>query len=236
MKIKLTHPPVSCICITGHRPQQLLKAIIGFDAQNYPNKELIISYPKSDEESKDLLTKVLQFSKLRIVTIEHDNDLSIGQAKNQAIQRSSAEYICIWDDEAIYHYDRILHQYNDMLVKHYQAGVLARVFIYDAIHLRSYHSVPYDWGNSLICRKDILFSHPYEDENRLEDRHLFNFLTKDNFLNQIYDSAYLYTIIIDNTHRLEQHNFNFLLRQSEILDEQSNQYLKQQFEHQYQLV
>jgi hypothetical protein len=236
MKVKLTHPSISCICITGYRPQQLLKAIVGFDAQNYPNKSLIVSYPRADQESKGLLSKILQFSSLNIITIERDNDSSVGMAKNEAIQESTAEYICIWNDGALYHYDRILHQYNDMLVKHFQAGVLSRVFIYDARQQRSYHSVPYNWGDTLICKKDILLSHPYEDANNLEDRYLFDFLTIHNSLDQVYDSAYLYTMVITGNESHARHNLSFLLRQSETMNEQSNQYLKQQFDYQYQLA
>lgn len=157
MKIKLIHPLISCICITQDRPSLLLKAIVSFDTQNYPNRELVISYPKQDIETKKLIDSILELSDMRILRIEREENESLGTARNNSIEKCNGDYICLWDDDDWYHGRRLAHQYNTMLVngQFRDASILTRVMLFDATTQKGYLSFPYLWGGSCYAKKNI---------------------------------------------------------------------------------
>jgi hypothetical protein len=82
MITKHLYPLISCICITDSRPELLLKAIRSFDGQNYPNRELIVSVPKEDTVSKNLIQNIIELSSMNISMTERTKETTIGEARN----------------------------------------------------------------------------------------------------------------------------------------------------------
>ena len=228
MKIKLSHPLISCICITQNRPSLLLKAIVSFDTQNYPNRELVISYPKQDLETKKLIDDVLEVSNLRIVRIEREGDESLGTARNHAIEHCNGAYICLWDDDDWYHARRLAHQYNTMQVngQFREASILTRVMLFDATTQQAYLSFPYLWGGSLLCRRDHLLKHPFSDSDVAEDASVIKYLESSKLLHYIADSAFLYLYVYHGTNALSHFHFSYYLKKSELLDQNSTDWIR----------
>lgn len=228
MKIKLIHPLISCICITQNRPALLLKAIVSFDTQSYPNRELIISYPKHDKETKQLINDILEVSDLRIIQIEREGNESLGTARNNAIATCNGDYICLWDDDDWYHAKRLAHQYNTMRINGQScvASMLTRVMLFDVTTQKAYLSFPYLWCGSLLCKKDHILKHPFVDSNIAEDAEIINYLESRKLLHYITDSAFLYLYVYHGKNALGYYHFSYYLRKSELLDLESRDWIR----------
>lgn len=238
MKIKLMHPLISCICITDNRPSMLIKAIVAFDKQNYPNKELVISYPNDDMATKELLINITSMSDLNILQLEHDSFNSLGSIRNKAVAHSSGEFICTWDDDDLYFYDRITHQYNNMQSqrKYFQASILTSITLYNATLKQAYVSSPYNWGGSLLCRKDLLFAYPYEDKNMAEDAFLIKSLDQKNFLHKINDAPFLYGFVYHGTNAINYFHYQYFTRKGVLANNDYIDYMRHEFEQEIHLT
>lgn len=236
MKTRLAHPLISCICITSNRPQMLLKNIVSFDTQNYPNRELVISYPKQEFETRNLINHIKAISELNILTVERETDESVGQARNKAIEICNGEYVCCWDDDDLYHYNRITHQFNSMQGNYYQAGILSKVLIYDTVEDKAYQSYAHNWGGTLICKKELIVRHPYGDSNSSEDVTTLNSLDSRGYLLSISDAPFLYVLIRHHQNATQRIYFQKFLNISNKLDANSTRQIRQQYETQINLV
>ncbi|WP_158799617.1 glycosyltransferase family A protein [Pedobacter sp. L105] len=230
MMSKISLPLISCICITDNRPEFLKKAISCFYAQNYVNKELIISYPENDRISKQLVQDLLQRLVIKIVPIERPSDYSIGKAKNHAILNCNGDYICTWDDDDWYHSDRLMVQYHTMRGQESfkQASYLTHIFLYDTINQIGNYSFPHYWSGSLLCNKDIILQIPYTDSNVGEDLPILQFLTSKNLIHQQADVPFLYIYVYHGKNVLDHFHFQYFLKKSIPLDTNNSLLIAQQ--------
>lgn len=231
MKIKLTHPLISCVCITCGRPESLLKSIICFDTQTYPNKELVISYPTKDQQTKSLIAQIAELADITIIAVERNDALTVGMAKNEAILKAKGKYICIWDDDDWYHEKRIAFQYNHLKSKarFNEASILTKIILFDGMKQKVYHSFKYNWGGSLLCRKDILLHHKFQDSNIAEDTQLLKYLQKNNYLHQHEEASFLYIFHFHGKNSLDYFHYAYYTRRSELLDKVSLQQVRDLF-------
>jgi glycosyltransferase involved in cell wall biosynthesis len=223
--MKLTHPLISCICITNNRPLLLQKAIACFVSQNYPNKELVISYPKNDYSSQLVIKEALQNEDGHIVQIERDTEESLGNARNYAIAKCNGDYVCLWDDDDWYHSSRLSYQYNSMqtIGQGYQASILSRIILYDSLTKKAYFSFSYTWDGTILCRKEILLQNQYANRNQGEDTHVITFLSGRKLLYQIDDVPFLYIYIYHGQNTWNYAHFEYFINKSELLDEEITQ-------------
>lgn len=221
--MKLTHPLISCICITNNRPLLLQKAIAYFVSQNYPNKELVISYPKKDYSSQLIIKESLQNEDLHILQIERDTEESLGNARNHAIAKCNGDYVCLWDDDDWYHSSRLSYQFNSMQIigQGYQASILSRIILYDSITKRAYFSFSYTWDGTILCRKEILLQNQYANRNQGEDTHVITFLSSRKMLFKIEDSPFLYIYVYHGQNTWNYAHFEYFINKSELLDEET---------------
>ncbi|MBB5646267.1 glycosyltransferase family 2 protein [Pedobacter cryoconitis] len=228
MKIKLSHPLISCICITQNRPSLLLKAIVSFDTQSYPNRELVISYPKWDKETKQLIESILEVADLRIVCIEREGNESLGAARNHAIANCNGDFICLWDDDDWYHTKRLAHQYNTMRVNGQlrEASILTKVMLFDVTTQKGYLSFPYLWCGSLLCKKNHILQHPFTNSDVAEDAQIVKYLESRKLLHYIPDSAFLYLYVYHGTNALSYFHFSYYLKKSDALDSESTDWIR----------
>lgn len=228
MIIRLTHPLISCICITAYRSQFLLKAIICFDTQKYPNRELVISYPKDDDVTKEMVKNIIELSDLNIVVVERNVNTPVGHARNEAIAKCNGEYICTWDDDDWYSERRVADQYNATLTvkQKREASILTNVVLYDKINDEGYISSFYNWGGSLLCKKDIILDYPYDYDNFAEDKQLLSYLVNSKYLHYMPNRADLYTFIYHGENTLHKHHFTYFFKNGEVLNQESKDWLK----------
>ncbi|RQO70366.1 hypothetical protein DBR43_20315 [Pedobacter sp. KBW06] len=216
-----TYPLISCICITNRRPVLLEKAISYFISQNYPNKEMVISYPKGDKLSRELI-KNYQNQEIQLISMEREEEESLGYARNQAIAKSKGDYVCTWDDDDWYHSSRLSFQFNSMQTKGsgYQASVLTRIILLDVINQQAYLSFPYTWDGTILCKKEVLMQNQYGYTNKAEDTHVIKFLSSKKMLFHIEDAPFLYVYIYHGKNTWDYKHFEYFTSKSEVLSEE----------------
>ena len=226
MLISHLYPLISCICITDNRPTFLLKAVIHFDAQNYPNRELVVSYPKTDLASKILISKIKQVSDLNIMVIEREECLSLGLARNEAVAKCNGEYICTWDDDDWHREVRLIYQYTSLLSikQKREACILPQVVLFDSTKDRAWFSGTFNWAGTLLCKKEIVLQHPYSDTNSDEGAELIQYLITSKYLH--YFANYnLYAFIYHGTNITDRQQFKLLTKDLVALDMGSKEWL-----------
>ena len=230
-----SHPLISCICITNNRPTLLRKAIMCFVTQNYPNKELVISYPKKDKKTRALISERLKSESINIMMIERDNDESLGNSRNNAIAKCAGTFICLWDDDDWYHMSRLSYQYNSMQIigEHYQASVLSRILLYDSTTGKAYLSFSYTWDGTILCRREMLMQNQYANSNKGEDTHVISFLANKKLLYKIEETPFLYIYVYHGENTWGYNHFEYFLKKSELLDDEATKKIKRLINDQY---
>jgi glycosyltransferase involved in cell wall biosynthesis len=220
------YPLISCICITNNRPELLQKAIECFESQNYPNKELVISYPQKDHLTKQVIS-TQEKSNIRILAIEREDEESLGNARNQAIIKCKGEYVCIWDDDDWYHSSRLSFQFNSMQERGqgFQASILTRILLYDTTTQQVYLSFPYSWEGTILCRKVILLQNQYKNSNIAEDSHVVSFLSSRSMLFKIEHVPYLYIYIYHGNNTWNYKHFESFLSKSELITGEDREHI-----------
>jgi len=209
----MNQPLVSCICITNNRQALLLKSMECFRQQDYPNLELIISYPENDQATKSLV----QESSIRnVIPLERGNELTLGEARNEAVRKCNGEYVCIWDDDDWHHPERISSQIQGLISKKSagEASVLTRIFLYDNLTGKGYLSFDYTWDGTLLCRKGILLQNQYAHRNSGEDTHIIPFLEARKLLVHVSDRPFLYTYVYHGHNTWAHDHFVFFTERS----------------------
>lgn len=237
MKIKQQYPLISCICISQNRSQLLLRAIVNFEQQSYPNRELVVSYPSNDLLSKKLLDRILEISHLKMVIVCRESSGSLGQLRNQAVTAAHGSYICIWDDDDWHHPERLRYQMNQLQnsTKKYQACILRKIILYDSNTEHAFLSAAYNWSGTLLCKKDLIIKHPYQHINRLEADSLLEHLESSKLLLAIKGSYYLYVYIYHGTNVIDGFHFQYFSANGSKLDAKATQNIIQNVEASYKL-
>lgn len=218
-----THTPlISCICITGHRPLLLQRAIACFDSQDYPLKELVISYPDDDFVSRDLLKQIEEISNIKMVKIERSELEKLGTARNNAIALANGEFICIWDDDDWFDHTRISSQFTVLKNGPFKASVLLNVLLYDALSDKTYYSDFREFGGTLLCEKEILLETSYPDLGKGEDNSIIQYLTYRNVLFRIIEMPHLYIYVYHGNNTLGERYFNLYFTLNRVMDEGLN--------------
>ncbi len=102
-------PLVSCIMPTYNRRQFIPFSLRQFQAQDYPNTELII-VDDGSESISDLVENIPNIRYLRLRT-----RLSIGAKRNLACQHARGTLIAHWDDDDWYAPDRLRYQVTPIM-------------------------------------------------------------------------------------------------------------------------
>lgn len=217
--MKKKSPLISCICITNNRPLLLQRAIACFERQDYANKELVISYPKSDVMTKNVINQISEMSDIKILRIERNDNENLGTARNSAIQQANGEYICIWDDDDWYNINRISHQYNAISKGPFKASVLTHILMFDFETKESFLSGYRHWEGTLLCEKSVMSKYLYLDKEKGEDTSVLHELSSNNLLFHIKDASQLYIYIYHGKNTWGENHFNTYFLQSQPLGE-----------------
>ena len=117
---KIQHGLVSCIMPTYNRPKMVKKAIRQFQAQEYPNKELIIVDDGASNLEDFISSEHIHYFKTP--------KMSIGAKRNFACQRANGEVIMHWDDDDWYAHNWIDVQYRLLIENQADVCGLKEVF------------------------------------------------------------------------------------------------------------
>src|SRR5262249_10245046 len=115
-------PKISCLTITLNRLVFLKEAIACFYDQTYSNRELII-VTNGTERYKQAIRRyidTLEDSNIRCIALPED-PYTLGRLRNISVAEADGEIICQWDDDDLYHPERLQIQYDYMLNTRSQA-------------------------------------------------------------------------------------------------------------------
>ena len=213
------HPLISCVCITDNRPLILQRAIICFAKQDYPNTELIISYPEEDPLSKTIIDQMTSVSAIKIIPIARPQHEKLCITNNNAFESCSGDYICFWNDEHWHHINRLSDQYIVIKDSPFKASILRHVLLFDFSKQETYYSAYQDWLETLLCEKKILLEASYMDIEREDDSPIIHFLSYKNFLYHITEAPHLYIYIGYGTKEVNKKRFNSYCQKGEIMED-----------------
>lgn len=98
---------VSAIIPTKNRADLLKRALNSVIDQTYENMEVIVVNDGSTDRTADLLAQYKQNVGVTLLVIENERSVGAAQARNQAIEAASGEFIAGLDDDDIWHQKRI---------------------------------------------------------------------------------------------------------------------------------
>jgi glycosyltransferase involved in cell wall biosynthesis len=155
---------VTCLCLTKNRRQWLPKAIHCYQAQTYPNRELLIL--ADGEDVRDLVP--VDDSSVRLIHI--DQSLEIGEKRNFGCARAAGDVIAHWDDDDYSAPGRL----SDQIARMQQTGKAVtgynRMRFLDGAVWWQYAGIPlYGIGTSLCYRKDWWATHNFRRKQIGED-------------------------------------------------------------------
>lgn len=101
---------VSCVMVTTGRVDLISKSLRSFLLQKFPSKELIVVSQGSKEQNE--IIKNLTAPHHNIQFVEAPKRLSLGEMRNLSVELALGEVICQWDDDDIYHPNRISTQFK----------------------------------------------------------------------------------------------------------------------------
>lgn len=101
---------VSCLTVTNDRFELLKKSVQCYINQTYPNKELIILSQAKD--NRLIIEWLNDLDRNDIIFVEAPSDICLGEMRNTSIELSHGDVICQWDDDDLYHPDRVMYQYQ----------------------------------------------------------------------------------------------------------------------------
>ena len=159
---------VSCLCVSENRPHYLKNAISCFTAQTYDNRELIIVSRKYDPEYAAIIAPYLSGS-VKYCVPDTTAELTLGELRNLSIERSSGEFICIWDDDDWHHCRRIEIQMRETFKSRKMGTILPYCLLFNAIAKVAQISTVLFPPNSLLCKKSALGKDLYAPLNNKED-------------------------------------------------------------------
>lgn len=119
-------PLISCLMVTSNRLILLKQAVNCYIDQTYPKKELIIVGSGQEYFRKGVEDYLTCMGRDDIHFVWYDQqDNNLGRKRNLSIDSSGGEILCLWDDDDLYHPQRLELQYNYMIQSNSQACFLS---------------------------------------------------------------------------------------------------------------
>ena len=162
-------PLVSCIMPTFNRREFIPQAIRCFQAQDYPNLELVVVDDGTDPVA-DLLP-----GDARIVYRRLPSRQTVGAKRNFACAEARGDIIVHWDDDDWYPASRVRVQVAAMLDRGAEISGSSVLYFYDRgkdqAFLYQYSGGAGEWvaGTTLAYRRDCWLRNPFKDVQVGED-------------------------------------------------------------------
>jgi len=202
MIIKCNNPKVSCLMVTRHRAEYVRRSIECFRCQTYENRELIV-VNDSDDGTEEI---VQGYGDERIVYIRcPQKHMPLGSLRNFSIDVAKGHYIMQWDDDDVYHCNRILLQLECLMESGCDACFLERLIL--AWPSRNLLRVSRRrlWEGSMLAMKDSIPK--YFALERREDSHLVKRWAREGGRYCVLDNPDLYVYVIHGRNTCDAEHF-----------------------------
>lgn len=190
---------ISSLCVSQNKTELVEISITCFLNQSYLNKELIFVYEDNNCFINDIKKKFID-KNIKFIECPAIPKKTLGELRNISINNSSGSILIQWDDDDVYHKERITTQYNFMIQKKTNAVMLdQRLFLMDNI---LYKTNIWPFEGSIMIKKNMFTDNkinPYSEDIKGEDTNILMDLLKTNsveFMNC--PNLYLYRYTGDN--------------------------------------
>ncbi len=217
-----THPLISCLCVTHNSVSQLQRAIDCYEAQTYPNKELMVLY-ESDNASVKQFAARPQPPGVYFVEVPAAPKLTLGELRNIAVEQCNGEYFCQWDDDDWYAANRLQVQMDAIRQSCKPASMLLYWLMYDCVDQTAYLSPFRLWEGSILCKKSIITpACNYASLVKGEDTILLGNLLSNNSIFPIINPA-LYIYVFHGNNTWDHDHFNIFYKRGKKLSGRASQ-------------
>jgi glycosyltransferase involved in cell wall biosynthesis len=164
-------PLVSCLMVTlpsAIRLPYLRRSLASFRGQTYPARELIIVLDGGTAEACTAVRlAVAEFRRDDIRIMEPRGNLTLGALRNMSWRAARGDFICQWDDDDLYHPERIAAQMASLKASGGVSTCLTEVMQFfpasRRLHLTNWRATPAAaMPASLVCRRAADVGYPAE--------------------------------------------------------------------------
>ncbi|GAB5554777.1 MAG: hypothetical protein Sapg2KO_43680 [Saprospiraceae bacterium] len=234
-------PKISCLMVTCGRIAMIKRSVQCYCDQTYPNRELIILSNEKPAIIKTITDCLALFGNRSDIKFEAlaDRKYTLGELRNKSIEKAKGSIVCIWDDDDLYHPERLSLQYKNMekadaavsLLTDYLHFFWTDLKLAWAVWQSNFPDEVNGLPGSLMIYKKVILDYPEQGQfaNAGEDSHLLYRLYQAGIkVAKLSGRAdlYLYSFHGNNTWALEHHErlFHFFRRKRNALsDSQNNQ-------------
>ena len=149
-------PLISCLMLTRGRLVPTRFAIDCYRRQTWPNRELVIVCDDPDSELPAYVA-TLDDPTIRYVLTAPD---VIGALRNVTVEASRGTLLSVWDDDDLYHPERLEFQYAELTARKAAAHFLSRWLIWWPAQRRFALSKRRYWEGSMLARRIAFGSYP----------------------------------------------------------------------------
>ncbi len=216
-----TFPLISCLCVSHNTVRQLQQAIDCFEAQTYPNKELLVLY-ESDNGAVRQFARQEQHERVYFLEVPAEPKLTLGELRNLSVERCNGEYFCQWDDDDWYASNRLQVQMEALQQSCKPACMLLYWLMYDCVNKAAYLSPFRLWEGSILCKKSVITPLcNYASLEKGEDTILLGHLLDTNSIFPVINPA-LYIYVFHGNNTWDHDHFNVYYKRGKKLSEQAS--------------
>lgn len=199
---------VSCLMVTRGNPQMVAQAMHSFLKQTHPAKELVIVADADDNVALRQLVALARTDAIRLIEVSQPG-LRLGDLRNIAVDEARGDYVCQWDDDDVYHPERLALQLKILLSHQVAATLLSRWTIWWPRERRLAVSNQRLWEGTLLCRKSAMPRYP--SLSRGEDTDLVDALKRSAKIISI-DAPFLYLYVVHGNNTFDAGHFDTMYR------------------------
>ncbi|MFI4933644.1 MAG: glycosyltransferase family A protein [Caulobacterales bacterium] len=108
------HPLISCLMVTQAVParlESLERSLAAYGRQTYPNRELVIVLDQGTADARAAIRKAVDaLGRDDIRIIDPPGPLTLGALRNVSWRAARGDIVCQWDDDDLYHPERLERQ------------------------------------------------------------------------------------------------------------------------------
>jgi len=124
-------PSVSVQIVTYQRPRLLMESLAQIWVQDYTGPLEVVVIDDSHESMEDSICEFARCADMHIIYRHLQKRYTLGGKRNIAALATTADVICIWDDDDIFPNNRISRQVQDLLAGH-MCSFIETVYYYSA--------------------------------------------------------------------------------------------------------
>jgi len=181
-----------------------------FNMQTYQNKEIVIVTDPG--QSRQLYEELNLVGNNEIVLVNTDNfnyKPTLGELRNLAISSARGEYVCQWDDDDLYHPDRLSVQMRLLIENHASACIMNQWIIWWPLKKRFAISNKRYWEGSLLAKKSIIPAYP--SIKRGEDTPVVSEVMRNN-KTIIIKNPNLYMYVVHGNNTFDEDHFELMYK------------------------